>query len=245
MNSQSRYPLIKGFSLVELSMVLFILGLMLQMNIEPIAGRLENRRRSESLDQLKLVQQHLRAHWVSYGFLPCPLPLVATENSPAISPIQSGGVCLDGVGYVPANTLSIIGPLDDQGALLDPWGRALRYHVSMSDVNQVTQPNTPDWVTAGELSSNLFTELNADLTVCRLVTELRCERADQAAADIVAVVVSQGSNDSAREAGNRDADRQFVSAAYSMSGDYAFDDQLVWLGRSELILLALESGWLP
>lgn len=239
MNGQLRFNLAAGFSLIELSVVLFILGLLLQMSIEPIAGRLENQRRMESLEQLKLVQQHLRAHWVSYGYLPCPN--LASSNSQ----VELDADCGSAVGRVPANALSIVGPVDDKGALLDPWGKPLLYHVSMTDVNQAQHPNTPDWVTKGELTNNLFTDLRADLTVCRLAEALICERRDNSAADIVAVVLSEGATDRVRENDNRDADSHYASAAYSIAENYSFDDQLVWLGRSELILLALEAGWLP
>ena len=227
-----------GFSLIELTVVLFIMGLLLHVSIEPLGARLDNQRRLQSVEQLRQIRQQLRSHWVSYGYLPCPIASVSLGSNNVTG-------CQHAVGGVPANTLSMVGAANERGELLDPWGQALRYHVSLADVNQANSPNTPDWVTAGEIAEVTFTELEADLSVCREALAGACAQANQAAADIVAVIVSAGSENFARERDNRDSDNRYISAPYSTAESYRFDDQLIWLGRSELIYFALESGWLP
>ncbi len=230
----------KGFSLLELTIVLFIMGLLLQVSIEPLATRLESQRRTQSVEQLQMVQQHLRAHWVSHGHLPCPI-----VSARPISNNAASRSCQNAVGGLPANELTIVGSVNKWGELLDPWGRSLRYHVSLTDVNHDQNPNTPDWLTAGEISTVSFTELTADLSVCRAALDASCNESHQVASDIVAVVISTGSKDTEKEQDNRDNDNFYISAPFSTADAFRFDDQVIWLGRSELIYFALTSGWLP
>lgn len=227
-----------GFSLVELAIVLFIMGLLLQVSIEPLGMRLEHNRRVQAAKQLDEVRMHLRAHWVSYGHLPCPI----------VAGVDSEEDCHTSAGGVPAATLSIVGSVNRAGELLDPWGRALGYSVSSTDVDandpETEFANSPDWLTAGEIARVPFTELTADLTVCLAASSIQCEVSTDSSDDLVAVVVSGGSTISQREQDNRDLDTSYISAPYSKAQPNEFDDQLIWLGRSELIYLALQSGWL-
>ena len=224
----------QGFSLVELTIVLFIMGLLVQASIEPLGQRLEQRRRLNAAEQLRQVQEHLRAHWVSYGHLPCPI-VAGTATTQR---------CLQGVGGVPAAELSMMGAVSASGELLDPWGHTLKYVVSLSDVNVDEAANTPDWLTAGDISQVLFTELEAELEVCLQAIPSKCAASDDVAADLVAVVVSGGSTRTLREEDNWDSDSRFIHAPFSSAEPHEFDDQLIWIGRSELIYLALQSGWL-
>lgn len=224
-----------GFSLVELAIVLFIMGLLVQASIEPLGRRLEHKRQGDAAAQLRQVQEHLRAYWVSYGHLPCPV----TES------IDTESGCIRGTGGVPAAELSIVGAVSTAGELLDPWGRALGYSVSLTDVNAGESPNTPDWLTSGEISRVMFTDLEADLVVCLEALPNGCVTSNDLSADLVAVVVSSGSKTTLREQDNRDGDLHYISAPYSSAQPHEFDDQLIWLGRSELIYLALQAGWLP
>jgi len=227
-----------GFSLIELSIVLIVLGLILKASVEPIGQRIEHQRRLQAHEQLKAVHQHLKAHWVSYAHLPCPV----SSQSQRLTSIN---VCKESSGGLPANSLGIIGPVNPSGALLDPWNRPLSYSVSLTDIDASENPDTPDWLTPSTLATINFTRLQAGLTLCREALEGSCSSASEAAADIVAVVVSTGMRNTEREGDNRDNDQSFISAPFSSARAYAFDDQLIWLGRSELIYLALQSGWLP
>lgn len=226
-----------GFSLIELTIVLIVIGLMLQAGVEPLGQRIEHKRRLEASDQLALVHQHLKAYWVSYARLPCPVQPLSSSGS--------GNACHEANGGLPANSLGIVGHVNSAGALLDPWNKPLSYSVSLSDVDVAENPNSPDWLTSETLSTVNFTHLVADLSVCREALAGTCSRASEAANDIAVVVISSGLYDTERERDNRNGDRNFINAPYSSAEDYAFDDQLIWLGRSELIYLALQAGWLP
>jgi len=232
-----------GFSLVELAVVLFVTGLLLQASLAPLGERLNQRRHVDSLAQLREVRQHLRAHWVSHGFLPCPTLLAVSSSTNTGSGAKN--TCAVAAGGLPAAALAMVGPIDASGALLDPWDRPLRYQVSQLDVNEANFPNTPDWTTPGELSRVAFTTLQADLSVCREVHSDACQGPMFQSNDLVAVVVSDGRTDFAREQTNRDDDKQFLSAPFSLEPTSGFDDHVIWLSRSELIYHALQAGWLP
>ena len=213
------------------------MGLMLQAAVAPLGQRIEHQRRLDASEQLRQIHQHLKAYWVNHARLPCPV--VGSVS------VSSTSACTRASGGVPVNVLGMIGPIDSSGALVDPWSRPLTYHVSMADVNAADAPNSPDWLTAQSISTINFTKLQADLQVCREALQGRCQGVAESAADIVAVVVSHGAKDYDRERDNRNHDRKFISAPISTADEYAFDDQLTWLGRSELIYLALQAGWLP
>jgi len=230
-----------GFSLIELTIVLVVVGLMLQASVSPLGHRIEHKRRLSASDQLALVHQHLKAYWVTHARLPCPVH----QTRPSGISLGENNECGQATGGLPANLLGIVGPVNSAGALLDPWSKPLMYSVSLSDIDAAENPNSPDWLTPDTLSTLNFTNLVADLSVCRDALAGTCSRTSEAAADIVAVVVSSGLNETDREQDNRDGDQRFISAPYSTAEEYAFDDQLIWLGRSELIYLALQVGWLP
>ena len=235
---------VRGFSLAELAVVLFIMGLLLQASIEPLSTGLEHKRRAHAGAQLTQVREHLRAYWVSYGHLPCPISAGAVGVTGGLASAQSAG-CELGVGGVPAAALGIVGARNSAGELLDPWGGVLKYAVSLTDVNATDVANTPDWLTQGELSQVTFTELQADLVVCHEAAPGGCTTSNNTIADLVAIVVSSGSKESPREQDNNDADLQYISAPYSLAQPHEFDDQLIWVGRSEFIYLALQAGWIP
>jgi hypothetical protein len=234
-------------------MVLLILGVLMQASIAPLGQKLRYQKQSTAQDELKQITDSLKAHWVTNGYLPCPVTAKET-----VSP--SNNVCLVAEGGVPVMALGLTGPMDDRGALLDPWNQPYRYRVSLHDADNETKPNSPDWVTPGEITRVPFTELQADLTVCRAVTHTSCSivgasagasagasrvsASQTLAGDMVAVVMASGAQQLPTEIENRDGDDAFISAALSDVPQHAFDDQLMWVTRSELIYLALQSGWL-
>jgi len=61
------------------------------------------------------------------------------------------------------------------------------------------------------------------------------------------VVYSRGESDapSGLEAENADNDSVFVVSGYSSNQQQAFDDQVIWASRSELVYWLLKANWLP
>ncbi len=234
-------PQQSGFSLAELAIVLLILGVLMQASVNPLGQRLQYQRQLNAQHELEKIVDSIKAHWVTYGHIPCPIQNELNGN-------QSHKECRAPEGGVPAAALGLLGNVDHHGALLDPWNQPYRYRVSLHDTDKGKQLRTPDWITPGEITRVPFTTLQADLTVCRFVARLTCTEAGAAsrtsAGDMVAVVMTNGPQHLPSETENRDADDAFVSAVLSDVETHAFDDQLIWISRSELIYLALQSGWL-
>ncbi|HMY80182.1 MAG TPA: type II secretion system protein, partial [Thauera aminoaromatica] len=69
----------RGFTLVELAMVLVILALLGGSLLVPVASRLEARDRNATLERLHDIQLALTGFAIIHGRLPCP----STETDPA------------------------------------------------------------------------------------------------------------------------------------------------------------------
>ena len=132
-----------GFSLVELTIVILIMGLLLASLMMPLSAQRENARVRDGKEQLDAVRAAIEGFALVNGFLPCP----ATPTSGGSSASVSGG-CSAQHGFVPSTTLNLNGQRNPDNLLLDPWGSPLRYSVSASDANG---DGTWDFVTAGEM----------------------------------------------------------------------------------------------
>ena len=147
-----------GFSLVELSIVLLVMGLLLGGLIMPLAAQRENARLKEGQAQLESIQTAIEGFALVNGFLPCP----ATPSSAGYS-ATSGGACSVQHGFVPATTLDIVGSRNSDNLLLDPWGSPIRYSVTASDVDA---NGNWDFTFPGEMQAVTMPALMPDLVVC-------------------------------------------------------------------------------
>lgn len=154
----------RGFSLVEISIVLIIAGLALGGLLAALGPQLAQRKYTDAQQQLKQVTEAVIAYAMLNRRLPCPAS--ATSNgresfctspigacgaevvAPATSAGQGRGRCFaaPNAGFVPAVTLGL-GGLSTDGRLADPWARPLRYHANQQA--NTTQNNPAALVTGG------------------------------------------------------------------------------------------------
>ena len=148
----------RGFSLVELSIVILIMGLLLGGLMMPLSAQRENARIRDGKEQLQTVRDAIEGFVLINGYLPCP----ATPASNGFSATAAGG-CGEQHGFVPATTLDLNGRRNADNLLLDPWGSPVRYSVSTSDSD-----GDGDWdfVTPGEMQDVSMPALQPDLVVC-------------------------------------------------------------------------------
>ena len=231
----------KGFTLIELAIVLLIVGLLSKNILEPIAFAQERQRYSKNYSKLRLIKESLLAHVVATGTLPCP---TSTNTRSGANP---SFVCNVGQGGIPAATLGIAGAVSEQGALLDEWGRAYIYVVSLSSHPSEGEEHLPDWTTADEASVVGIANLRGSLALCLQAAAVSCPLNQVRANELAFVVVSNGQNisQSALEAENTDGDNIFVVAEYSIEQTTAFDDQVVWSSAQEVMYWMLRAAWLP
>jgi prepilin-type N-terminal cleavage/methylation domain-containing protein len=252
-----------GFTLLELSVTILIVGLLLGGLIVPLMTQVAQRNEVATQKTLEEIKEALLGYAAASGRLPCP----ATTSGNGVESFATGGDATNGNcesfwGYVPAVTLGIT-PVDAQGFALDGWGTAqnrIRYAVSNDTLNGVTNPftraggmrsATMTWVTASEL-----------LHVCASGTGVQagthCANGNDATNTLTnnapVVLWSVGANaatggTSTDEAQNPNPnnttsqDRIFVSHVRSSTPE--FDDIVTWMSAGRLVNRLIVSGQLP
>ena len=156
----------KGFTLVELAIVLVIVGVLLGGFIGTLASRIESTQRSNTQDQLEDIKSAILGFASAGGRLPCPAvanPAVATETGEE-QPV-GGGACTTQHGFVPGKTLGLAGSYNRDNLLVDTWGNPIRYSVSdVGGADDFTTPYTAPG--AGGMKDVGIAALNPQLTVC-------------------------------------------------------------------------------
>src|SRR5690349_14068984 len=66
------YTAMRGFSLVEMAVVLVIFGLLIGALVLPLSGQLDAKKYSETRQDLESIKSALIGFAVLYGRLPCP-----------------------------------------------------------------------------------------------------------------------------------------------------------------------------
>lgn len=157
----NKYDL-KGFTLVELAIVLMIVGLLLGGLIVPITAQMDMQAFRKTNASLEEIKDSLIGYSIINGRLPCPAT-AASNGLESFCPSASGtcvgtettvvqthGNCSSRVnsvisGFLPAATLGI-SPQDTQGFAVDGWGgntiNRIRYAVSPKTAGTQTFPFT-------------------------------------------------------------------------------------------------------
>jgi len=253
MNIRNKLHLQNGFTLIELAVVLVIVGILLSSFIGNLATRIENTRKSETIEELKEIKQALFAYAFVNGALPCPDCAVVGAGCIA-SMVGDGksdppaGVCSVGIvsGSVPWVTIGI--------GRSDAWGTRYRYAVQ-SDYADETIPFKID--TASPTITIQEPDLVADPTGLT---------AHALADNVAAVIYSHGKNGQGgiSEAGvargsipptnldeleNNDNDYYYYMRTESAPGATIaggeFDDLVIWISEYELKAKMIEAGKLP
>jgi prepilin-type N-terminal cleavage/methylation domain-containing protein len=239
----------KGFTLVEMAMVLAIVALLLTGLVPTISGQIEQQRMTETKRQLSEIQQALIGFAIINGRLPCPAPQGSGTESP------SGGACNNSYnGVVPGVTLGL-NSLNENGEVLDAWDNPIRYVVTSSDSNAYT--------TSNGIASTGLENLDPNLVVCTTATSITTTDCVDSASRLTAlpgvpvVLFSTGKNGAQGGLGidetanldgtNANNNRTFVShtPTGSSSANGEFDDMVVWISNQVLISRMVNAGRLP
>lgn len=228
---------VRGFSLVELAIVLVIVGLMIGGLLTPLSVQMEQSRINDTQRTLDETREALLGFAIRNGYLPCP----AISASNGIEH-RSGAACVKRSGYIPWATLGV--------PKLDAWGRIIRYSVTPAFAN----------------SQYLFTlGTPRDITVAGRDPQGRLAPVT-GMADIPAVVLSHGKNGfggasdlgipvATQAEGNADervnagaSGTAFVSrvpADNPAAPGGAFDDLVAWVSPNVLFNRMVAAGTLP
>lgn len=174
----------RGFSLVEMAVVLVIIGLLLGGLLMPLSTQMENDRRKETTATLESIREALIGFAIVNGRLPCRdrnIPPDGRENC-------TGG----GAGnFLPFADLGVSG--------VDAWGNAWTY----SATNAFTQVGTYTRTTPGDI------DIGTLANNCTPTTTLLAENVPVLVKSNAATSHAGG-----LEAENNDGDTCFIDAGY-------------------------------
>lgn len=122
----------RGFSLIEVAIVLVIISVLVAIVAVPLATQLEQQRITETNKQLETIKEAIIGFALANGRLPCAARLADNNGVESLNGLASNGVCNAYVGYVPAVTLGL-SAIDSNGFAVDGWGLSqnrIRYAVA-------------------------------------------------------------------------------------------------------------------
>lgn len=233
------YHSVRGFSLVEMAVVLVILGFVISALLLPLQGQREVGYRVQTESQLEIARKALIGFAQANGRLPCPA--VDSATGVEAPTINAGTVnCTQQLGFLPAATLGIT-PTDANGYAIDAWSNRIMYAVTQTTAGGAA---TADFTTTGDMSTVGITALTPNLVVCPSATNCPTTYLINNAAAVIyssgptgatASGVDEGENPTAQG-----TDTQFVS--HTPTPD--FDHIVTWISPYVLYNAMITAGQL-
>lgn len=234
----------RGFSLVELAMVMFIISLVLGGLLVPLATQMEARQRNDAEDQLERIKEALIGFALINGRLPCYT--TTTDPASANYGVEDAvcnptGITADGI--LPWKTLGLTNGMDPWGVqrsvASDPWLGFWRYRVHSSFFATFTldTQTTSNLLCVGE-------DPDGDGTMNLLVSTSQTP---------IAIIYSTGA-DQAADGHNASYEQSSVSADcvantpilyQGGAASDTFDDLATWITRPLLFNRMVTAGRLP
>lgn len=211
----------RGFSLVEMAVVLVILGFVIGALMLPLQAQRENTFRLQTENQLEIAKKALIGFAQAKGRLPCP----AIDGATATAAPQEGGQCAQQLGFLPVATLGIATTTDQDGYAIDAWNNRIMYAVTQTSTGGAVTPDfttlvaddpaTPGINEADGMNVVGIAALAPDLRICKnssLISGNACSAAtpesNYLVNNAVAVIYSYGAT-AAQASGGSDEDANF------------------------------------
>lgn len=214
----------RGFSLIEMAIVMTIVGLLMAAMIPTVTSQIEQQKRIETRKQLDETISALLGYAVTNGKLPCPAnPTIATGNIGA--GISNGsGSCTNNPGVLPWVTLGI--------SETDAWGRRFTYSVTSGYTSTFTLSATGDRSVLSTLGGANIASAVPAVIISHGTNGYGSYTPDGAQ-------IAGASGDENENANN---DTTYVSHEFSQN---SFDDMLIWLSPNTLNNRMVAAGKLP
>ena len=263
----------RGFTLVELAVVIAIIGLLLGGLLDPLANQVEGRRVSDTQNELREIKEALYGFVLTNGRLPCPDKDDATaDGTEDRIPVAAPVACEVAEGLLPWTDLGV--------TERDSWNNRFRYivdiHFADDDDGMDILPDGPAGQPPhpppgpGELHSECDGQtptVGVSLQLCSSghITIFDAEGtyddptipgapdSNQVAINVPALVISRGANGglapvdlvSLHEIENTNGDDIFVSRDFSNQGGWEYDDVLIWISPNVLKSKLVTANLLP
>ena len=234
----------RGFTLVEMAMVLMIIGLLLGGLVPTISAQMETQRMGETRRQMNDIKDALTGFAVINGRLPCPSDGTAVTGSELVTGSGVAAVCT----LTSANAARGVLPWATLGVSeTDAWGRRFTYRITADFADGADGTGGTCSVAVG-VSFQLCSSANLNVKATSGGSDV--------ATAVPAVVVSHGKNGlgaypagggaqiavvTADESENANDNNTFVSKDNSSD----FDDLVVWLSPNILANRMVTAGKLP
>lgn len=233
----------RGFSLIELAIVLVVVALLVGGLLVPLTMQVEQQRIRETQKTLEEIKEALVGFAIANGRLPRPAVSASNGSENAVDCV-SDAAC---TGFIPWATLGV--------SKLDSWGKMIRYSVTPDFAKSV-----PFTLNATAATKTIQTRDNAG-AFTYLAGQAACSAVNQC---MPAVIFSHGKNNwgtgdsgspfadgsasNVDEDANNTASTNFISRTITESATGAggeFDDLVTWLSPNILFNRMVAAGRLP
>lgn len=253
-----------GFTLVEVAIAMLIIGFLIGGALMTLSAQVSIRNGSDTRQLLEQAKEALIGFAITNGRFPCP-SVAPTNNGQvtggdgfesfdSVNPNECAAPGANDTLLIPARTLGLQ-PIDQNGFLVDPWGRPIRY-----EVTRWRHSHTPTPPSTEQAWSNVmvFPQKDVNFRLKAFVDQfgfnpsppspkpnpnLRiCDEGctNDHSTNAVAVLFSFGQSifPAGDEVENRDNDSVFISYPSTPN----FDDVVIWISPYTLYNRMLASG---
>lgn len=233
-----RRALARGFTLIEMSIVLVVIGLIIGGTISAVTPILQNSKATETKGRIEKIEAALQVYAMRFSCLPCP----AADNS-ATGVAQFVGLasgcgtsCTADFGAVPWATLGIA-----RSEISDAWNNRIRYHVTpdLIEANGMNRDGT-DYTPLGGITVRERNNAGAlvDVTTEAAYVLVSHGRNGDYGFNIESAVQSPGDATHTDETENNNADLFYVQGQnIAIEGATYFDDFVVFRSKPVLVQL--------
>lgn len=232
----------KGFTLLEVAIVLVIVGLLLAGGVNLLSGTADTSKYKQTQNELQEIKETLITYYTQLKRLPCP----DTDGDGIENPAIPSGTCTNVRGFLPHVTLGM-------GGNGDAWGERFKYVVSRDNSDFFTTATTgcsynrpssasADTVRIQDLNT-AATNFIGDFAAFALISTGKNGRQTNA------LMTGAFTNDggcaglNVREQENCDTDSTLRFGTQMSGGsEIIFDDMVVWVGDYQLISQLRKAG---